>query len=325
MTRTSSLQEVSAFDVHSAGHIPVLLEAFVEWIRIDPDGRYVDATFGMGGHSRAILARLSGQGRLMALDRDPAAVEIGNRLSKKDPRFCMRHASFSDLGWILEQCGWDKVSGIGFDLGVSSPQLDKAERGFSFQKPGPLDMRMDPTTGQPLASLLRNIKEKELIRILREYGDERYAVRIAKAILRLLREDKPLTTRDLENAIFHAVPHSRRYGGVHPATRSFQALRIWVNDEFGQLQTGLSTAMDHLRTGGRLAAISFHSGEDRRVRDWIETRVHPCICPPDFPVCTCGRKASMRWVHKKPIRPSSEEIAGNPRSRSARLRIAEHL
>jgi len=325
MIKTSSPQEVLAFDVHTTGHTPVLLEAFVEGIRIDSDGLYVDATFGAGGHSRALLARLSGQGRLMAFDRDPPAVEIGNRLAKEDSRFRMWHASFSDMGRILEQCGWDKVSGIGFDLGVSSPQLDKAERGFSFQEPGPLDMRMDPTSGQPLSSLLRNVKEKELIRILREYGDERYAARIAKAILRLRREDKPMTTRDLENAIFHAVPHSRRYGGAHPATRSFQALRIWVNDEFRQLQAGLSTAMDYLWTGGRLAVISFHSGEDRRVRDWIETRVHPCICPPDFPVCTCGRKASMRWIQKKPIRPSPEEIARNPRSRSARLRIAEHL
>jgi len=311
--------------VHTAGHTPVLLETFVEWIRVDPDGLYVDATFGTGGHSRAILARLSSQGQLMALDRDPAAVEIGNRLAKDDSRFRMRHASFSDMGRIIEQCGWDKMSGIGFDLGVSSPQLDKAERGFSFQEAGPLDMRMDPTTGQPLSSLLRSVKDKELIRILREYGDERYAARIAKAILRLCREDKPMTTRDLENAIFHAVPHSGRYGGAHPATRSFQALRIWVNDEFRQLQAGLSAAMDHLRTGGRLAVISFHSGEDRRVRDWIESRVHPCICPPDFPVCTCGGKASMRWIQKKPIRPSTEEIARNPRSRSARLRIAEHL
>jgi len=308
-----------------ARHQPVLLEAFVDGICIDPDGTYIDATFGAGGHSRAILARLSDQGRLMAFDRDPSAVQIGSRLAEEDPRFSIRYAPFSDMGKVLEQCGCDKVAGIGFDLGVSSPQLDRPERGFSFHEPGPLDMRMDPTTGQPLSNLLQGVKEKQLVRILREYGDERYAPRIAKAILHLCKGKDPMTTRDLENVIFHAIPRSRRHGSIHPATRSFQALRIWVNDEFGQLQTGLSVAAARLRTGGRLAVISFHSGEDRQVRDWIEARVHPCICPPDFPVCTCGREPSMRWIQKKPIRPSAEEIAANPRSRSARLRIAERL
>jgi len=306
-------------------HIPVLLEAFVDGLCINPDGHYIDATFGTGGHSRAILDRLSAQGRLMAMDRDPAAVEIGDRLARQDVRFSICHSPFSELGKILDQQGWNTVDGIGFDLGVSSPQLDRPERGFSFHEPGPLDMRMDPTTGHPLSLLLRRVSEKQLAQILHEYGDERYARRIARAILQLDGKGLPLTTRNLENAIFHATPRSKRYAGLHPATRSFQALRIWVNDEFGQLQEGIIAAASHLKAGGRLSVISFHSGEDRRVRDWIESRVHPCICPPDFPVCACGREASMRWVQKKPIRPSAGEIAENSRSRSARLRISEHL
>jgi len=306
-------------------HAPVLLEAFVEAVCTDPDGYYVDATFGAGGHSRAILARLSRKGRLLGLDRDPLAVELGNRLAGEDPRFRMEHASFAEMERVLDELGWEKADGIGFDLGVSSMQLDRPERGFSFQKSGPLDMRMDPTRGQPLSARLRRIDEKELARILREFGDERYAGRIARAILRAARDGKMVSTADLENAVFHAVPRSSRYGRTHPATRTFQALRIWVNDEFEQLRAGIISAMNLLPPGGRLAVISFHSGEDRRVRDWIESRVHPCVCPPDFPVCACGHTPTMRWIHKKPLRASKEEIERNPRARSARLRVAERL
>lgn len=306
-------------------HAPVLLEAFVKALCTDPNGYYVDATFGAGGHSRALLARLSGKGRLLGLDRDPLAVELGESLAREDHRFHMEYAAFTDIQGILDRLGWRRVAGIGFDLGVSSMQLDRPERGFSFQKPGPLDMRMDPTRGQPLSVRLRRIDEKELVRILREFGDERYAGRIARAILRASRDGKMVTTADLENTVFHAVPRSSRYGRTHPATRTFQALRIWINDEFEQLRAGIISAMNLLPPGGRLAVISFHSGEDRRVRDWIESRVHPCVCPPDFPVCVCGHKPTMRWIHKKPIRASKEEIDRNPRARSARLRAAERL
>ncbi|RMG92868.1 MAG: 16S rRNA (cytosine(1402)-N(4))-methyltransferase RsmH [Zetaproteobacteria bacterium] len=304
-------------------HVPVMLDEWVDALVLDPDGRYVDATFGRGGHSRAILERLSPQGRLLALDRDPEAVREGERLVRRDARFTIVHASFGQLDEVLAEHGWDKVSGVGFDLGLSSPQLDQAQRGFSFQQEGPLDMRMNPDEGQPLSAMLRTVSERELAKLIRDYGDERFAGRIARAILQAMREGRMKTTADLERVCFHAVPRSARYHGVHPATRTFQALRIWVNDEMEQLRQGLSAAIRHLRAAGRLVVIAFHSGEDRIVRDVIEQAVHPCTCPPQFPVCVCGRRPSMRWVQKKPLRPDEREVEINPRSRSARLRIAE--
>jgi 16S rRNA (cytosine1402-N4)-methyltransferase len=306
-------------------HLPVLLRPFIDALCVDEDGRYVDCTFGRGGHSRALLARLSPRGRLLALDRDPTAVREGESLAAQDERFVIAHADFASLPDVLARHGWSAVNGIGFDLGVSSPQLDQAERGFSFSLDGPLDMRMDTGEGKPLGEQLDRISDKALARIIREYGDERYAGRIARAILAARREGRLTTTRELENICFHAVPPQARFGGKHPATRTFQALRIWINDEFAQIDAGIRAAMAHLAPGGRLAVISFHSGEDRRVRDLIESEVHPCTCPPEFPVCVCGRQATMRWVHKKPVRPDDDELAANPRSRSAMMRVAERL
>jgi 16S rRNA (cytosine1402-N4)-methyltransferase len=306
-------------------HLPVLLRPFVDALCVDTDGRYVDCTFGRGGHSRALLACLSPHGRLLALDRDPAAVREGEALAGQDERFAIAHADFASLPDALARHGWSAVNGIGFDLGVSSPQLDQAERGFSFNLDGPLDMRMDTSEGKPLDERLDRISEKALAQIIREYGDERYAGRIARAILAARREGRLTTTRELENVCFHAVPPQARHSGKHPATRTFQALRIWVNDEFDQIDTGIREAMRHLLPGGRLAVISFHSGEDRRVRDLVEAEVHPCTCPPDFPICVCGRKPTMRWVHKKPVRPGADETETNPRSRSAMMRVAERL
>ena len=306
-------------------HAPVLCKPFVDLLCRNRDGRYVDATFGRGGHSRRILERLSAHGRLLGLDRDPEAIREGERLAAQDERFCIRHCAFADLDAALAALDWGEVDGIGFDLGVSSPQLDDAKRGFSFSHDGPLDMRMDASLGQPLAERLRKVGESELAGIIRRYGGERYARRIAAAVLRAQRAGEMMRTRQLENAVFHAIPRRARYTGSHPATRTFQALRIWVNDEMGQLEKGLMAAMSRLGSGGRLAVISFHSGEDRRVRDLIESQVNPCTCPPDFPICVCGRKASMRWVRKKPLRADDVEVAANPRSRSALLRVAEHL
>lgn len=306
-------------------HIPILLQEFVESFCLNPDGYYVDATFGRGGHARALLARLSPSGHLLGLDRDPEAVAAGRKLADEDHRFCIMHASFAEMGDALDELAWTSVHGIGFDLGVSSPQLDDASRGFSFQGSGPLDMRMDSSQGESLAERLRHVSEHDLAGIIREYGGERYAGRIARAILRACHEGGLVTTADLENVCFHAVPKHGRYGSTHPATRTFQALRIWVNDEMGQLEAGIKTAVARLAPGGRLAVISFHSGEDRRVRDLIEAEVNPCVCPPDFPMCVCGKTATMRWVQKKPLRPSEEEVARNPRSRSARLRVAERV
>ncbi len=306
-------------------HIPVLLHAFVEALCLDEDGRYVDCTFGRGGHARSLLALLSPQGRLLALDRDPAAVREGERLAATDARFAIAHAGFASLADVLAHHGWDRVNGIGFDLGISSPQVDEADRGFSFSLNGPLDMRMDTTEGRTLAERLDKVSEKELAEVIRSYGDERYAGRIARAILTARQQGKLAATSDLENVCFHAVPPQARYGGKHPATRTFQALRIWVNDEFGQIASGLRAAMHHLAPGGRLAVISFHSGEDRLARDLIEAEVHPCTCPPELPVCVCGKISTMRWVHKKPVRPDADETQANPRSRSAMMRVAERL
>jgi len=306
-------------------HIPVLLEAFVDTLVTDPDGIYVDGTFGRGGHSREILRRLSPNGRLLGIDRDPSAVAEGQRLADSDPRFRIVHSAFDDLEGALADTGWEKVNGIGFDLGISSPQVDNPARGFSFQQSGPLDMRMNPDEGLPLSRLLGQVSERELARIIREYGDERYAQRIANAILAAHRKGDMETTADLENVCFHAVPKQARHGNVHPATRTFQALRMWVNDEIGQIERGIAAAMRHLLPGGRLSVISFHSGEDRLVRDLVELEVHPCTCPPQFPVCVCGRTPTMRWLHKKPIRPDDTEVERNPRSRSSRLRVAEAI
>jgi len=292
---------------------------------LSSDARYVDATFGRGGHARLLLECLSPQGRLLGLDRDPEAVREGELLAAEDGRFQIQYCAFADIDDALDVAGWEKVQGIGFDLGVSSPQLDQAERGFSFSHDGPLDMRMDTDSGQPLAQRLGNIHERELADILRRFGDERYAGRIARAILRAYAEGAMSRTSELENVVFHAVPKKGRYGGAHPATRTFQALRIWVNDEMGQIDAGIKAAMRRLAPGGRLAVISFHSGEDRRVRDLIEAEVRPCICPPDFPICACGRVATMRWIQKKPLRACESEVAENPRSRSALLRVAERL
>lgn len=306
-------------------HIPVLPAEFVESFFLRPDGYYVDCTFGRGGHARMLLDKLSPQGRLLGVDRDPEAVAVGKILEAEDDRFCMVHRPFSELSLALEDAGWGQVDGIGFDLGVSSPQLDQAERGFSFQKAGPLDMRMDTQSGESLQQKLKYVREDELATVIRSFGDERYARRIASAIVQAVRKGELNDTRDLENVCFHAMPKKGRYGGAHPATRTFQALRIWVNGEYDEIRSALQQAADALRPGGRLAVISFHSGEDRLVRDHIQAMVNPCTCPPQFPICVCGKVASMRWVQKKPVRASEDELAKNPRSRSALLRVAEKI
>jgi len=306
-------------------HIPVLASSFIDALLTDPDGHYVDTTFGRGGHARMLLARLSDKGSLLALDRDPQAIETANMLAKEDSRFQIIHSDFANLEDAISEAGETNICGIGFDLGVSSPQLDQAERGFSFQYDGPLDMRMNPDAGQPVSERLKKVSEKDLTHIIRSFGDERFAGRMAHAILKAVKSTGINTTRELENICFHAVPPKARHGSTHPATRTFQALRIWVNDEYGQIDTAIKAAIHCLAPLGRLAVISFHSGEDRRIRDLIEAEVNPCTCPREFPMCVCGKVASMRWVQKKPIRASESELEENPRSRSAMLRVAERL
>ncbi len=303
-------------------HIPVLAAPFIDALITDPDGCYVDATFGRGGHSRLLLALLSEKGRLLGLDRDPQAVETGRQLEQEDARFTMIHSDFAGMEESLESMGWSQVQGIGFDLGVSSPQLDQAERGFSFQADGPLDMRMNPDEGTPLSERLKHISEKDLTQVIRSYGDERFAGRIARAILKAVHAEGVTTTHALENICFHAVPPQARHGSTHPATRTFQALRIWINDEYGQIDRAVKFAMQALAPAAHLAIISFHSGEDRRIRDLIEDEVHPCKCPREFPICVCGRQQTMQWVQKKPLRATEQELEENVRSRSAMLRVA---
>jgi len=306
-------------------HIPVLRDAFIEALFTDPDGFYVDCTFGRGGHSRELLARLSEKGRLLAFDRDPEAIAEGEKLAQQDARFSIVHADFAQLGGILDERGLLQVTGVGFDLGVSSPQVDNAERGFSFKNAGPLDMRMDLNSGKPLSQMLERISESELADIIYRFGDERYSRRIAKNILKARHDGVLNSTSDLENVCFHSVPKQARHGGAHPATRTFQALRIWVNEEMDQIDVAVLAAIEHLKPGGHLAVISFHSGEDRRIRDLIEAQVKPCNCPPEMPMCVCGKLPSMRWLQKKPVRPTEDEVSFNPRSRSSRMRVAERL
>ncbi|MDX8388676.1 MAG: 16S rRNA (cytosine(1402)-N(4))-methyltransferase RsmH [Ghiorsea sp.] len=306
-------------------HISVLATPYIEGLCTDEDGNYIDATFGRGGHTQLLLHELSEKGHVLGLDRDPDAVAAGKELEEKETRFSIYYTDFAGINEAVEAQGWSTVSGIGFDLGVSSPQLDVAERGFSFMKEGPLDMRMDFDSGMPLLKKLERVSESDLVNIIREYGGERFAGRIARSILEHLHKGELNTTRDLENICFHATPKKMRHSGAHPATRTFQALRIWVNDEMNQIDDAVKAAMKLLKPGGRLAIISFHSGEDRRIRDLIELEVRGCTCPPQFPMCVCGKKPTMRWVQKKPVRATEEEMELNPRSRSAMLRVAEKL
>ena len=306
-------------------HISVLAGPYIEALCIDKNGRYIDATFGRGGHTRLMLEALSDKAEVLALDRDPEAIAAGKALMEEDKRFHIAYTDFASMEAAAHALGWSEVSGIGFDLGVSSPQLDNAERGFSFMKEGPLDMRMDFNAGEPLLKKLERVSESRLAEVIREYGGERFAGRIARAILERFKAGQLKTTRDLEDVCFHAMPKKKRYGSTHPATRTFQALRIWVNDEMTQIDRAIQASIKLLKAGGRLAVISFHSGEDRRVRDLIEQEVHGCTCPRDFPVCVCGFKPRMKWVQKKPVRASEAEIEANPRSRSAMLRVAEKL
>ena len=306
-------------------HIPVLLKESIEGLNLDPAGIYVDGTLGRGGHSEEILKRLT-TGRLIAIDRDETAiVEAGERLSPYKDKLTRIKANFRDLGRVLDSLGVEGANGMLFDLGVSSPQLDDAERGFSYTQDAPLDMRMDRSESLTAYDIVNGRSCEELKRILYEYGEERYAPRIAAEILRR-REEKPInTTLELAEIIKSAMPGKALREKQHPAKRSFQAIRIAVNDELTAIEEMIGTAADRLNTGGRLAVISFHSLEDRIVKNAMSAREKGCTCPKDFPVCVCGFKQTLRPVTKKPITASEEELLINPRARSAKLRISERV
>ena len=306
-------------------HYSVLLNECIDALNIRPDGIYVDGTLGMGGHSEQIAKRLT-TGRLIAIDRDRTALErAGERLAPYADRITFVHGNFRDLPRLLKEAGAEKADGMLFDLGVSSPQLDEAERGFSYMADAPLDMRMD--TGESLTAwnVVNEWPEEKLKRILYDFGEERYAPRIASAIAEK-RRNRPIdTTAELVDVIRGAMPAAALREKQHPAKRSFQAIRIAVNDELDSVSELMENATEYLAPGGRLAVISFHSLEDRIIKNAIASREHGCTCPRDFPVCTCGFKQTLKSVTRKPILPSEEELAENPRSRSAKLRVAERI
>ncbi|MFW6191788.1 MAG: 16S rRNA (cytosine(1402)-N(4))-methyltransferase RsmH [Thiohalospira sp.] len=301
-------------------HRPVLCDAALEGLAVRPDGLYVDATYGRGGHAAAILERLGPEGRLWVLDRDPEAVAAAREQLGEDARVTIVADSFAHLGEHLQAAGLHgAVDGILLDLGVSSPQLDRAERGFSFRHDGPLDMRMDPDQGEDAASWLAGVEEKELVRVLRNYGEERFARRIARAIVAARAEEPITTTGRLAAIVAGAVP--RREPGRDPATRTFQALRIAVNDELGELERVLPVALEALARGGRLAVISFHSLEDRRVKRFMRDEARG-DAPPDMPLREDQIRRRLTLVSGA-RRAGESEVAENPRARSAVLRVAE--
>ena len=307
-------------------HKSVLLRECVHYLEIDPDGTYVDGTLGLGGHSEAILEHLTGSGKLVGIDRDDKALAYaGKRLARFGDKAKLVKGNFGDLGAILDGLGIEKVDGMLFDLGVSSPQLDDTGRGFSYMQDAPLDMRMDETATLTARDILNNSTEAELRSIFWRYGEERYAGRIAAAVV-AAREKGPVeTTGQFVQIIRQTMPAAALREKQHPAKRCFQAVRIAVNDELDALERMLDTAPDRLETGGRLLVISFQSLEDRLVKEAIRKRENGCTCPPDFPVCTCGFVQTLKSVTRKPVIPGAEELADNPRARSARLRIAERV
>jgi len=297
---------------NEAKHISVLLNECIENLNIKPDGIYVDGTLGLGGHSEQILKRLD-TGRLIGIDRDESAIRrTGERLAEYADKMTLVHGNFCDAAQL-------------FDLGVSSPQLDEAERGFSYMSDAPLDMRMDNTSALTAYTVVNDWSEAELARILRDFGEERYARRIASRIAER-RSEKPIeTTIELVDVIRSAMPAAALREKQHPAKRSFQAIRIAVNDELGAIDRMMKTAPDRLKPGGRLCVISFHSLEDRIVKTGIAARENGCTCPREAPICVCGFKQTLRSVYRKPILPDEDELNFNPRARSAKLRVAERV
>ncbi|MBR1523703.1 MAG: 16S rRNA (cytosine(1402)-N(4))-methyltransferase RsmH [Lachnospiraceae bacterium] len=307
-------------------HIPVLPEETIEALNISPDGIYVDGTAGGGGHSELIAIRLSDKGRLIAIDQDGEAIEAaGKRLAKYGDRVTIIRNNFRNIKNIMDDLGIREVNGIVLDIGVSSHQLDDPDRGFSYMKDGPLDMRMDRDSSLTAADIVNNCAEDELFRIIKNYGEERYAKQVAKAIVCKRKEKRIETTSELCRIIEDAYPAKAAHAGGSPAMRTFQALRIEVNHELDALNDSLDIMTDLLASKGRLAVISFHSLEDRIVKENFRRNENPCTCPPDFPVCVCGKKSRGRCVNRKAITAGDKELRENPRSHSAKLRIFEKI
>ena len=306
----------------NADHVPVLAAEVRELLGVQPGETVVDATFGAGGHASLLAEDLAGSGKLVAIDRDPGAKSYFDRFKARagiDVRFLR-----GDFAIVLAQLAANgiKADAILLDLGISSMQVDRPERGFSYATDAPLDMRMDPSSETTAAAIVNTWDERELVSVFRRYGEERYSAPIARAIVRR-RAERPFTrTGDLVDVIKLAIPTPARFGEGHPARRVFQALRIAVNDELGQLEAALPAALEMLRPGGRLAVISFHSLEDRIVKRFFAEQAKGCTCPPEFPICICGQEPTLRLLSRKPVRPSADETEHNPRATSARLRAA---
>ncbi len=305
-------------------HISVLLYETVDSLNIKPDGIYVDCTLGGAGHTSLILSRLGEKGRVIGIDRDDDALK--NAAEKvKDSRLITVKDNFENLASAVLEAGYEKVDGIIMDLGVSSHQLDVAERGFSYMQDAPLDMRMDRTSPLTAYEVVNNYSDRELIRILRDYGEERFASSIASKICSA-REENPIeTTLQLAEIITSAIPKKFRMEGGHPAKRSFQAIRIEVNGELDCIPKAIQSGAEILNKGGRMSIISFHSLEDRLVKNGFKKLEDPCECPKDFPVCVCGKTQIVKIITKKPILPSQEELIANSRSHSAKLRVCEKI
>jgi len=307
-------------------HTSVLFHECMEGLDIKEDGIYVDGTLGGGGHSSGICERLGSEGLLIGIDRDDDALNAAKERLKDYP--CKKifvQSNYSDIKDVLEELGIDEIDGALLDLGVSSFQLDNPERGFSYMNDAPLDMRMSQKDSFTAYDVVNTYDAKELKEIISKYGEERWAARIAEFIVKG-RKEKPIeTTFELVDLIKAAIPAAARRDGPHPAKRTFQSIRIEVNDELGQLEKAVDAFCDVLAPGGRLCIITFHSLEDRIVKDIIQKRVNPCTCPKEFPVCVCGKVADMKKISKKPIDPSKEEVESNPRARSAKLRVAEKI
>ncbi|MBE6682846.1 MAG: 16S rRNA (cytosine(1402)-N(4))-methyltransferase RsmH [Ruminococcaceae bacterium] len=305
-------------------HISVLLYETVDSLNIKPDGVYVDCTLGGAGHTSLILERLGENGRVIGIDRDDDALRNAEE-KIKDKRLITVKNNFENIKDAVETAGYDRVDGILMDLGVSSHQLDVAERGFSYIKDAPLDMRMDRSASLTAYEVVNTYSENELIRILRDYGEERFASRIAKKICEV-RNEKPIqNTLELAELVTSAIPQKIRYDNGNPAKRSFQAIRIEVNGELDCIPKAIEEGAELLNVGGRMSIISFHSLEDRLVKNGFQKLERPCICPSDFPICVCGKKQIAKIITKKPILPSEEEINNNSRSHSAKLRVCEKI
>lgn len=305
-------------------HYSVLLEETIEQLHIKPEGVYLDGTLGGGGHAEAVLRRLTGKGHLFGVDQDEAAVMAASeRLKPYGEKVTVIRENYRNAVAVLREKGVDGVDGIVLDLGVSSYQFDTAERGFSYRYDTDLDMRMDVRNTLSAKEIVNGYTEKELFRVIKDYGEEPFAKNIAKHIVRE-RENKEITTTfELNDIIKNAIPAKMRQGGGHPSKRTYQAIRIECNHELEVLKDSLDEMTDFLRPGGRICIITFHSLEDRIVKNMFRTGENPCICPPEFPVCVCGRRSKGKVITKKPILPSEEELKNNSRSKSAKLRVFE--